>query len=178
MEVRQRPRPTGQQWFETNDLARYLEAFGDDPPPLPETMRVLDVIAVDYIIETCYEAEAHARYAGRQKVKVDDFQFALRNDTKKLGRVQEMLEKEKGLKLARKAFDLPEGAVQKNIGEDGEVKTKGKRGRKKRVSGEDADALEDSPQKGKKRRKSGAENAFATEGIGEDDVDLEDENDE
>jgi hypothetical protein len=47
MEVRQRPRPTGEQWFETRDLANYLAAFGDDAPSLQETMRVLDVIAVE-----------------------------------------------------------------------------------------------------------------------------------
>jgi hypothetical protein len=47
MEVRQRPRPTGQQWFENRELEGYLEAFGDVSPSLPETMRVLDVIAVE-----------------------------------------------------------------------------------------------------------------------------------
>jgi transcription initiation factor TFIID subunit 13 len=108
---------------------------------------------------------------------VDDFQFALRNDPKKLGRVQEMLEKEKGLKLARKAFDLPEGAPQKGIGEDGEVKTKGKRGRKKRAS---AEGVDDSPRKGgKKRRKSdGGSQLMNGGGIGEEDVDLDDEGDD
>jgi hypothetical protein len=83
-----------------------------------------------------------------------------------------MLEKEKGLKLARKAFDLPEGAVQKNIGEDGEVKTKGKRGRKKRVS---AEGVETSPGKGKKRRKSDEGQVVGHGDVGEEDVDLDDD---
>lgn len=138
---------------------------------MAESVRVLDVIAVDYIIETCYEAEQHARYAGRQKVKVDDFQFALRNDPRKLGRIVEMAEKGKELSAARKVFDMPEGEVQRGIGEDGEVKVKGKRGRKKRVSGEGVD---ESPRKGKKRRKSAGE----SQGIGEDDVDLDDGEDD
>ena len=48
MEVRQRPRPTGEQWFDTRDLATMLMAFGDDTPSLQETIRVLDIIAVEY----------------------------------------------------------------------------------------------------------------------------------
>ncbi len=47
MEVRQRPRPTGERWFDSADMARYLIAFGDDEKPLQESMRVLDIIAVE-----------------------------------------------------------------------------------------------------------------------------------
>ena len=86
------------------------------------------------------------------------------------------------MKAERKAFDLPEGAVQKNIGEDGEVKAKGKRGRKKRVSAE-GPAGESSPAKGKKRRKSGEGGSVVLggaggDGIGEDDLDLDDVEDD
>ena len=129
-----------------------------------------------YIIETCYEAEQHARYAGRQKVKVDDFQFALRNDPKKLGRIQEMAEKEKGIKSARKVFDLPEGEVPKGYagGEEG-APVKGKRGRKKRVSNEDG-ALGSSPAKKKRKDKDGAGSSAAGGArgeIGEEDLDMD-----
>jgi hypothetical protein len=89
-----------------------------------------------------------------------------------------MLEKDKGLKLARKVFDMPEGAVQKGVGDDGEVKTKGKRGRKKRVSGdmEGASMVDDSPKKGKKmRRKSDVKSELMSGGIGEEDLDMEDD---
>lgn len=79
-------------------------------------------------------------YSRRQKIKVDDFRFALRRDAVKLGRVQELFRIERELKEARRAFDqnddqlvssgkrgfeeLAEGVV------PGE--TTGKRGRRKK----------------------------------------------
>ena len=105
----------------------FLLAFGDNDYPLPETVRVLDEIITDYIIETCHEAASVAHHARRAKIKLDDFKFMLRRDTGKLGRVSEMLETDKELKRKRKAFDTDEGAVigkgdgaGENAGEEGE----------------------------------------------------------
>ncbi|KAF2833798.1 TFIID-18kDa-domain-containing protein [Ophiobolus disseminans] len=109
-EVRMRLRQKGQQ-FPTPDLEAFLLAFGDNDYPLPETVRVLDEIITDYIIETCHEAAAVAHHAKRAKIKLDDFKFMLRRDTVKLGRVSDMLETDKELKRKRKAFDTDEGAV-------------------------------------------------------------------
>tara|TARA_R110002003_G_scaffold46_10_gene3803 strand:+ start:13123 stop:13686 length:564 start_codon:yes stop_codon:yes gene_type:complete len=94
----------------------FLRAFGDNDYPLPETVRVLDEIITDYIIETCHEAASVAHHARRAKIKLDDFKFMLRRDTVKLGRVSDMLETDKDLKRKRKAFDTDEGAV---LGKDG-----------------------------------------------------------
>lgn len=105
-----RLRQKGQQ-FPQSDLEAFLLAFGDNDRPLPETVRVLDEIITDYIIETCHEAAAVAHHARRAKIKLDDFKFMLRRDTGKLGRVSEMLETDKELKRKRKAFDTDEGAV-------------------------------------------------------------------
>ncbi|RMZ85999.1 hypothetical protein DV737_g246, partial [Chaetothyriales sp. CBS 132003] len=58
--------------------------------PFPETLRVLDEIVTDFIIETCHEAVAHATLARRQKLTINDFKFVLRKDRMKLGRVHEM----------------------------------------------------------------------------------------
>lgn len=95
-----------------------LLAYGDPSPhpsyptdPLPETVRVLDEIVTDFILEMCHGAAAYATYARRQKVKVDDFRFALRRDPNKLGRVQELLRMERELKEARKAFDQNDDQV-------------------------------------------------------------------
>ncbi|CAN9193424.1 unnamed protein product [Alternaria alternata] len=109
-EPRMRLRQKGQQ-FPTQDLEAFLLAFGDNDYPLAETMRVLDEIITDYIIETCHEAASVAHHARRAKIKLDDFKFMLRRDTGKLGRVSEMLETDKELKRKRKAFDTDEGAV-------------------------------------------------------------------
>ncbi|OCK85377.1 TFIID-18kDa-domain-containing protein [Lepidopterella palustris CBS 459.81] len=109
-EPRMRLRQKGQQ-FPTTDLEAYLVAFGDDRDPLPETVKVLDEIVTDFIIETCHEAAACASYSRRAKIKVDDFKFMLRRDPIKLGRISELLSMDKDLKKKRKAFDTDEGTV-------------------------------------------------------------------
>jgi transcription initiation factor TFIID subunit 13 len=89
-----------------------LHAYGDTTPhpsfsqePNPETVRVLDEMVTDFIIESCHAAGQTASTAGRQKVKAEDFHFALRKDPAKLGRVQELFKLERELKEARKAFN-------------------------------------------------------------------------
>lgn len=103
-----------------------LLAYGDPAPhpsfpsePLPETVRVLDEIVTDFILELCHGAAQVAHHARRQKIKVDDFRFALRRDPVKLGRVQELLRMERELKEARKAFDQNDDQVAKDAGKKG-----------------------------------------------------------
>ncbi|KAK8244203.1 transcription initiation factor IID, 18kD subunit-domain-containing protein [Phyllosticta capitalensis] len=114
-EPRMRMRQKGQQ-FDTRDLEAYLVAFGDDRHPLPETIRVLDEIITDFIIETCHEAALCASYSRRAKIKVDDFKFILRKDPVKLGRVTELLNKEKEIRTQRKVFAVDDDALPKRHG--------------------------------------------------------------
>ncbi|KAK8197686.1 transcription initiation factor IID, 18kD subunit-domain-containing protein [Phyllosticta capitalensis] len=123
-EPRMRMRQKGQQ-FDTRDLEAYLVAFGDDRHPLPETIRVLDEIITDFIIETCHEAALCASYSRRAKIKVDDFKFILRKDPVKLGRVTELLNKEKEIRTQRKVFAVDDEQIGKEEGK--EEKRKGKR---------------------------------------------------
>jgi transcription initiation factor TFIID subunit 13 len=144
-----------------DSVEAFLLAFGDNDDQLPETVRVLDEIITDYIIETCHEAAAVAHHARRAKIKIDDFKFMLRRDTGKLGRVTDMLETDKELKRKRKAFDTDEGAVlvEKDEGESkmgrpkkkekvaveesvgGEGETKKKRKKKRDAGGDDASTV-------------------------------------
>ncbi|GAM39091.1 transcription factor TFIID complex subunit [Talaromyces pinophilus] len=110
-------RHKGQMNF-ASDLRTLLSGYGDRdahpycaPGPLPETVRVLDEIVTDFILEMCHEAAAYASYARRQKIKVDDFRFALRRDPHKLGRVQQLLQMDRELKDARKIFDHDDDQV-------------------------------------------------------------------
>ncbi|KAI9376828.1 transcription initiation factor IID, 18kD subunit-domain-containing protein [Aspergillus egyptiacus] len=145
-------------WFPDATLRLLLLAYGDPAPhpsfpsgPLPETVRVLDEIVTDFILEMCHGAAQYANYSRRQKIKVDDFRFALRRDPNKLGRVQELLRMERELKEARKQFDQNDDQVgnlkdagKKGLEELGETadgkkgKGKGKRGARR-----DSDATED-----------------------------------
>ncbi|EON62884.1 hypothetical protein W97_02109 [Coniosporium apollinis CBS 100218] len=131
-EPRMRLRHKGQQ-FPTADLEAYLVAFGDDRNPLPETVKVLDEIVTDFIIETCHEAAQSAAYARRAKIKVDDFKFMLRKDPKKLGRVTELLNLDKELKKKRKAFDVEDDQLGKeNVKEEKAVEKAERKSKKAR----------------------------------------------
>ncbi|KAJ5761951.1 uncharacterized protein N7511_005333 [Penicillium nucicola] len=108
------------------ELRLLLLAYGDPSPhpsfssePLPETVRVLDEIVTDFVLEVCHGAAQVAHHARRQKIKVEDFRFALRRDPNKLGRVQELLRMERELKEARKAFDQNDDQVAKDAGKKG-----------------------------------------------------------
>jgi transcription initiation factor TFIID subunit 13 len=74
-------------------------------------VRVLDEITTDFLIETCHDAAKTAAAAGRQKVKVEDFKFAIRGDALMLGRVNELLALDRELKDARRQFDTEEGRI-------------------------------------------------------------------
>lgn len=119
------------------------------PQPYPETLRVLDEIVTDYIIETSHSALQIAAYAGRAKLKLPDFEWVLRRDRKKLGRAQEMRRKMKRIaeekKGADEAADPRKMAVRDLqdlgdiVGEEGTGKGKGKgRGRRRKRGVEEA----------------------------------------
>ena len=86
-----------------------LYAYGDEREPLDATVRVLDEIVTDFIIETAYTAHKAADYSGRQKIKNDDFMFAIRKDEYATGRVKELHLMDKRIKEERKQFDTEEG---------------------------------------------------------------------
>lgn len=147
-----------------------LLAYGDPSPhpsfpsePLPETVRVLDEIVTDFILEMCHGAAQYASYSRRQKIKVDDFRFALRRDPNKLGRVQELLRMERELKEARKAFDQNDDQIAnlKDAGkkgmdevEDGDATSvvgKKIKGKNKRSARRGSDATEETISKKRKQ---------------------------
>lgn len=118
---------------------------GISPKPNTETIRVLDEILTDFVIETCHSAVAIASYSGRTKLKTDDFYWVIRNDPNKLGRVREMFEKKRDIEHARRMVDVGGGgegvklavedmaALAEEAGEEGTGKGKGRgRGRGKR----------------------------------------------
>lgn len=109
----------------TNDLKSLMYAFGDVANPDPESVAVLEDILQEYIVNMCHEAFRVACVANRQKIKVDDFKFALRNDPRKLGRVEELLILQREIAEARKTFDNSEGkSLSKSFVEKQEKKKK------------------------------------------------------
>ena len=72
------------KWYVVNDLPRHTSNIS---------------------VAKCHEAAKMATHAKRNKIKVDDFKFALRKDPIKLGRLEELLALSKEIAEARKQFD-------------------------------------------------------------------------
>ena len=89
------------------------------------------------MIETCHEAARSATYSNRQKIKVDDFKFTIRNNEAMLGRVQELLYLDKELARYRKQFDdgVAEGKAGLERTRPAAKDGAGKRGRKPKKRG-------------------------------------------
>ncbi|KAI4254052.1 MAG: hypothetical protein LQ352_003325 [Teloschistes flavicans] len=135
-------RHKGQLNFE-KELRGLLYAHGDDPDPLPETVRVLDEITTDFVIETCHAASRHATLNNRQKVKLEDFKFVVSKDERLLGRMTELIGMEKELKEARKGFNTDEGKIGLERGAVGKKRKRVSKGGEKGEDGEDVEDAED-----------------------------------
>lgn len=85
-------------------MIQFLIAHGDSRQPLPETIRVLDEILTEFIQGVSFEAARVAQLAGRQKVKYEDFQFAMRKNPVFLGKAAENKELREILEKQRKTF--------------------------------------------------------------------------
>ncbi|XP_011629295.1 transcription initiation factor TFIID subunit 13 isoform X2 [Amborella trichopoda] len=92
--------------FFQKDLQHMMYGFGDDPNPLPETVALLEDIAVEYITDMVHKAQETASKRG--KLLTEDFLFLIRKDMPKLNRCTELLSMNEELKQARKAFEVDE----------------------------------------------------------------------
>ncbi|KAH6666472.1 transcription initiation factor IID, 18kD subunit-domain-containing protein [Plectosphaerella plurivora] len=113
----------GKMNFSHNELAQLLYSHGDVRQPLPETVRVLDEIVTEFIQGAAFEAARNASYAGRQKIKWEDFEFAFRKNPAFLGKVQEVFQKKNEIDTAKKIFTKDDEAtlMKENAGDDGKA---------------------------------------------------------
>ena len=105
-------------------MAQLLFAHGDFKTPLPETVRVLDEILTDFIQGISFEAARVAQYSGRQKIKLDDFQFVFRKNPLFLGKLQEVFEKKGEIDSARKLFGTDNDETIKDAAEQEKARSK------------------------------------------------------
>ena len=89
-------------------MTQFLIAHGDSRQPLPETIRVLDEILTEFIQGVSFEATRVAQLAGRQKVKYEDFQFAMRKNPVFLGKAAENKELREIIDKQRRVFNEDE----------------------------------------------------------------------
>lgn len=85
-----------------------MYGFGDTDDPLQETAELVEDMTIDYITNFAHRAmEVSAR---RGRLQTEDLLYLIRNDEKKLQRVNELLDMNVQLKQAVKNFDLDETA--------------------------------------------------------------------
>jgi transcription initiation factor TFIID subunit 13 len=134
-------------------VAQLLYGHGDVRAPLNETVRVVDEILTEFIQGVSFEATRAAQHAGRQKVKFEDFEFAMRRNAHYMGKIQEMFEKKKEIEAARKGFNIEDQLMkdadkEEKAAEKDREKGGSKRGRKPlssqmQVGEEDLDEVDD-----------------------------------
>ncbi|GJP74404.1 hypothetical protein CLOP_g4989 [Closterium sp. NIES-67] len=79
-----------------------MYGFGDDPEPLPESVELVEEIAIEYITDMVHRAQEVAARRGR--LTTEDVLFLIRKDPRKFARAKELLAMNVELKEARKAF--------------------------------------------------------------------------
>ncbi|CAI2736579.1 unnamed protein product [Schistosoma spindalis] len=100
----------GKKRMFSREIRSMLYAFGDDENPLPETVSLVEDIAVRHIIEMTKKA---LRIGKPGKISVEDVTYLVRRDPKKFSRVKELLLLSEELRRARKAFEEDEFDVLK-----------------------------------------------------------------
>lgn len=129
---------------------------------------MLDDILTDFVQSISFEASRCATYAGRQKLKYEDVEFAMRKNPLYLGKVQENFEKKAEVEKARKLQGLNESEQMKELAKEAGDDAAAGGGEKEAKDGGGKEGKESGKQKkenrGRKRKK---------EMVGEED--LEDE---
>jgi len=98
-------------------VSQLLFAHGDVPNPLEPTFKLLDQFLTDFITSLAFETARAASTAGRQKIKVEDVKFACRKHPGYLGKMEDVLEKTKGIKDIRKLVKESDGNLDKGLGD-------------------------------------------------------------
>ncbi|CAO3641612.1 unnamed protein product [Mucor hiemalis] len=99
-------RKTVRKGMFSKDLRLLMYGFGDVTNPAADSIAVMDDLVIDYITDMCQKASSVAENRG--KVRVEDFKFVLRNDAKKLARVEELLYMSEDIRRAKQLFDKEE----------------------------------------------------------------------
>lgn len=92
------------------DLRYMMYGFGDVRDPNNETVALVEDLMVDFITNIAHQAMECAEKRGG-RFSNDDLLYVIRNDEKKLRRVEELMEMNEYLKEARKNFDLADPTV-------------------------------------------------------------------
>lgn len=87
------------------DIEQLLYALGDGPYSVELTVNALEETLVMYLGDLCHATLEYAKRQGRNRVKIEDFPFVLRNDPYKLARLDYIINQSQKIEKARKMFD-------------------------------------------------------------------------
>ena len=87
------------------DINSLLYAYGDVAQPLNKTVQCLDELVSSYLVDICAEAAHVANSSNRNKIRLEDFKFALRKDPIKLARAEELISTNALITEANKQFN-------------------------------------------------------------------------
>ena len=76
-----------------------MHGFGDDSTPYEETVDLIEELAVDFISEMTLKAMEVGKSG---KISEKDIEFLVRKDSRKLARLEELLQMNEELKIMRK----------------------------------------------------------------------------
>lgn len=89
----------------TRDIEQLLFALGDGPFSLEPTINALEESLVEYLGDLCTATQIYSRSKNRNRIKVDDLPFSLRNDPHKLSRLEYIVNQSQRIENAKKIFD-------------------------------------------------------------------------
>lgn len=99
------PRKRKKQRLFTRDIENLLFSLGDGPTSLDSTINTLEEALVEYLCDLSTDTLRYARSKNRNRIKIDDLPFTLRNDPAKLSRLEYVLNQSQRIARARRMFD-------------------------------------------------------------------------
>ncbi|CCF55738.1 hypothetical protein KAFR_0A03030 [Kazachstania africana CBS 2517] len=105
----------------SKDISSLLYAYGDVPQPLTETVQCIDELVSQYLVDICATASQTSQNSSRNKIKLEDFRFAIRKDPIKLARAEELIATNKVIIEAKKQFNETDNqSLKRYRGQDNE----------------------------------------------------------
>lgn len=99
------PKRKKKQRLFTKDIEQLLYSLGDSSYGYEPTVNALEEVLIEFLTDLCHNTSIYAKAHGRNKVKMDDFPFALRNDPLKLARIEYIIKQSQRIEKVKKMFD-------------------------------------------------------------------------
>lgn len=83
-----------------DDIEEMMVGFGDNYPPIPESVKIVESMVAKYIKSICYKAQEISKV--NNKLDKDCFKYIVRKDRAKYTRIENLLKSNELVKQARK----------------------------------------------------------------------------